>query len=104
MKCPINENLFTAAPKFEGDSRPVSVNMTEGQDHTFKCGATGEPQPEIQWFVNGEANCKSSSNYAMSKGLINLNSLRPRDIFMQGSFQNVVADSLSTDWDKKVTF
>ncbi len=39
----------------------TSVDVIEGGDASFECETSGNPQPAVTWYVNGEAVTSSSS-------------------------------------------
>lgn len=65
--------LISVAPQL---SCPVKLNVTEGE--RFPCEVTGNPQPSVTWFRNGQIvappshlNKKDAGNYTIqAKGLL----------------------------------
>ena len=52
--------IFPVKPHFvKVDDQPHNINMTEGEDATFRCAAVAEPEAETQWYKNGKPiDCK----------------------------------------------
>lgn len=47
--------FVSEVPEFKSaEKQPHNINVTEGEDISFYCDATGIPKPTVQWFKNGE--------------------------------------------------
>ncbi|XP_057552207.1 myosin light chain kinase, smooth muscle isoform X3 [Hippopotamus amphibius kiboko] len=50
-KVPVEGQRDTTYPKFE--SKPQSQEVSEDQPVTFRCEVSGNPKPEVTWFLDG---------------------------------------------------
>lgn len=45
--------LFIAKPYWAEGGEPQNIETSIGASATFYCNASGDPQPELEWYING---------------------------------------------------
>lgn len=46
--------FITAKPYWLDDGEPKDIETSVGAKATFICKAGGDPEPDIQWYINGQ--------------------------------------------------
>ncbi len=45
--------MIAEKPQFKPGYKPQNKNLTQGENLSFLCKATGDPEPKVLWLKNG---------------------------------------------------